>query len=68
MSSLLDTLPANIRARRIALGMSRRDLAMSIDKSVFSVKAYESGERVPPSETLILLSRVLSASVEELIQ
>jgi transcriptional regulator with XRE-family HTH domain len=56
-----------IRNRRKTLGISQVTLAEQIGTNQAQISKYESGESVPPSDTLAELSRVLGVSADWLL-
>lgn len=56
--------PDKIKDARLDAGISRRDLARAVGRSVVAVKTYESGTRDVPASVLGLLARVLDVDVD----
>ncbi len=56
-----------IRAFRIERGFSPSDLAVLVEVQVGRIKAYESGDALPPLYTLLRLSRTLRTSTDSLL-
>ena len=63
----VQALGANIKARRIKLGLSANDLAEHLDVSFQTVYRWESGERIPDTVMLVELSRILGVSINDLM-
>lgn len=54
-----------IRTRRIAAGLKPEQLALRIDRSVWSVLQYERGVVLPPAPVLGSLADQLGCSVDD---
>ena len=57
---------ANILKHRTALGMSQVDLADLIGRSQNMVSMYETGQRLPSTQTIAAIAKVLGVSFGEL--
>ena len=57
---------ANILKHRTALGMSQVDLADLIGRSQTMVSMYETGQRLPSTQTIAAIAKVLGVSFGEL--
>lgn len=57
---------ANILKHRTALGMSQVDLADLIGRSQTMVSMYETGQRLPSTQTIATIAKVLGVSFGEL--
>lgn len=55
------------KRRRLAMGLSQGELAKKLHVEVQNVGRWESGIRVPGTENIILMSRVLECSTDYLL-
>ena len=55
------------RGRRVSLGLTQAQLAKRLHVEVQNVGRWESGIRVPGTENIILMSRVLECSTDYLL-
>lgn len=58
----------NIKQNRIKKGYTQQKLANEINKSLSTVKKYESGETLPPIDILKKISEALDISINSLIE
>lgn len=61
--SLAALVGANIRRRRLAVGLIQQDLAQALGIEVETVSRYERGHIAPPIEQLGRIARVLTTPV-----
>lgn len=67
MSRLSLRLGPRLQGAREAAGLSREQLAVMIDKSWATVRAYELGNATPPLNVLMRLAVALDVTVSELL-
>ncbi len=60
-------LSDNLRSRRIALGMSQREIADQVGISQQLMQKFEINTRKPNPETLVRLARILGTTCEKLV-
>jgi len=65
---LKQSIGANIRANRLALGLTQEQLAEKIGRAWETVSNIERGKNPPSVETLRDISLALSISIDELIE
>jgi DNA-binding XRE family transcriptional regulator len=63
----MSNLPENIKFLRLQAGLSQEDLAEKINKTRHSIVAYETGRAKPPINILILLSRIFSTPIDDMV-
>lgn len=56
-----------IRQYRKLKGITQEELANLTQLSTMSIRRYESGERIPPKETLLSIASVLDISLQDII-
>ena len=61
------SLAQNIRAARIAAGMSQARLAVAVGMSVSAVTKIESGKRMPSLRSLAMFARVFCLTTADLL-
>lgn len=61
-------LGKNIKAARLALGITQEDLATRLNLSKASISKYESGSLEPNSQTLLRISQILKISIDSLLE
>lgn len=61
-------LPQQLKERRAQHGLSQDELARAIYVSRQTISNWETGKTYPDVDSLLLLSKVLDASIDELIQ
>ncbi len=64
--NLVDTVTANLKARRLAKKLSQEDLAEKAGISVSYVSMLERGQRSPPLDTLESLAKALGVRAADL--
>jgi len=64
--NLVDTVTANLKARRLAKKLSQEDLAEKAGISVSYVSMLERGQRSPPLDTLESLAKALGVRAVDL--
>ena len=64
---MVQSIGANIRARRRALGMNQEDLAAKLGLTQANISRIEASPRGPNGEMLISLAGALSCDVRELL-
>lgn len=64
---MIKDLPDKLKLLRIKYGYSQRQVADKVNVSPSIVSAYETGERTPSIDVLLLLSDVYSCSVDYLV-
>jgi transcriptional regulator with XRE-family HTH domain len=58
---------AQLKPRRLALGLSREQVAVATGRSKESITSYELGRSVPNTETVLALCPVLECQPEDLL-
>lgn len=61
-------LAENIKAKRLAKGMTQEELSGMVGVARKQITCYESGERIPDLYNAIRLARALGTTVEELAE
>ncbi len=61
-------LPAQLKANRERLGMSQEDVAHAIFVSRQTMSSWENGKTYPDVQSLLLLSQLFGASIDELVK
>lgn len=64
---MVQSIGANIRARRRALGMNQEDLATKLGLTQANISRIEASPRGPSGEMLVALAKALSCDVRELL-
>lgn len=64
---MVQSIGANIRARRRALGLNQEDLAGKLGLTQANISRIESSPRGPSGEMLVALAEALSCDVRELL-
>lgn len=64
---MIKGLPQRIRAYRIQLGLSQKQVAEKIGVSPSIVSGYETGERTPSTEILLSLAYLFNTSTDYLL-
>ena len=64
---MINGLPQRLHEMRIKFGLSQREVAKQIKKSPSVVSAYETGERTPSTEILLVLSYLYRCSTDYLL-
>jgi transcriptional regulator with XRE-family HTH domain len=54
-----------LRSARLAAGLKPEQLALRIDRSVFTIHQYERGDSAPPARLLGLLADHLDCTVDD---
>lgn len=57
---------AQLRSRRRALGLNLEEIARAVFRSPSTVRAYELGCVIPPTDALPLLAEILECSIDDL--
>lgn len=60
-------LGSRLSALRMKRGLTQRDLARRINKSVSAVSSYETNAQVPPTDVLASIACVLNVSLDYLV-
>lgn len=66
--SLYSDLGRNIKAARVELRLSQRELAEMVEESSITISRWETGTRKPQLEDLMKLSRIFNCTVSRLLQ
>lgn len=61
-------LAENIKAKRLANGMTQEELSGMVGVARKQITCYESGERIPDLYNAIRLARALGTTIEELVE
>lgn len=56
-----------LRDARVAAGIRPERLALTVDRSVYSIHEYENGRVVPPLVVAVQLAAALNCSVDDLL-
>lgn len=65
--SLGDNMGENLRKLRIERGMTQIALQMQTGIEQALISKYENGERIPPTETLIVLADYFNTNIDYLL-
>ena len=58
--------PARLRAAREAAGLRREHVAITLGRSYYAIRSYESGQACPPGDVLVQLAALYGCTVEAL--
>jgi len=64
---MINGLPEKLRELRLKSGLSQRIVAQKLDVSSSIISSYETGERTPSVENLLLLSYLYHCSTDYLL-
>ena len=64
---MINGLPEKLRELRINAGLSQRTVAQKLNVSASIISSYETGERTPSVENLLLLSFLYRCSTDYLL-
>ena len=64
---MIKDLPQKLRAYRVQLGLSQKQVAEKIGVSPSIVSGYETGERTPSTEILLSLAYLFNTSTDYLL-
>ena len=64
---MINGLPERLKAQRVKLGLSQKQVADRLGVSPSIVSAYETGERTPSAENLLALSYLYHCSTDYLL-
>ena len=62
----MEVIPLTIKAHRLAVNKSQRQLGEEVGVEQNTVSQWESGTRKPPSDKLPALARALDCTIDEL--
>ncbi len=63
----MNVIGEKIRKHRKIKGLTQEELAEKSDLSTMSIRRYESGERVPPQDTLLKIAKALDVHLRNLM-
>jgi len=64
---MINGLPEKLRQLQIVSGLSQREVARRLEVSPSIISSYETGERTPSTENLLLLSYLYRCSTDYLL-